>query len=165
MEYRPEIDYTKEGDLTVKKWYVVVSMLLLLVSVSRCGREGRILKIARQLEAAFNSHDPITCAERYTQDALYVVVGRDKPLRGREEIEASFRQTFNNFPDIRAEFTNIIVSGDTFIVEGTSRGSYHGKPIEYSYAFFAEVTSDGLIAEDRTYIDSASLQRQMALPE
>jgi uncharacterized protein (TIGR02246 family) len=148
-------------EVPMKKSVPVFVLLMILLTVLGCSQANKIEQIALHLESTFNSRDAAACAELYTEDSYYVVVGRDKPLRGREEIEASFRQTFTNFPDVKAEFTNIVVSGNTFIVEGTSRGTYQGKPIEYSYAFFAEVTPEGLISEDRTYIDSAALQRQM----
>ena len=145
----------------MKKWLRVFAIVTSLFCIQSCGQNAKIEEIALRLESTFNSHDAHACAQLYTEDSVYIVVGREKPLRGREEIEASFKQSFQNFPDVKAEFTNIMVSGNTFVVEGTSRGTYQGKPIEYSYAFFAEVTPKGLISEDRTYIDSAVLKRQM----
>lgn len=105
-----------------------------------------------------------------------MVPGEPEPLRGRQAIEDNYNVFFRAFPDMEVEFTLVMVSGDHIMAEGVTRGTHTGplatsegdiqptnRKIELQFAFIFKVTPEGLIAEDRTYYDSASFMNQLRL--
>jgi len=89
------------------------------------------------------------------------------PVRGRAVLEKFYVNFLKAIPNYRAEFPSIMYSGDTIIFEGVGHGTFTGsmttpegevaptgKSFNARYAFFAKISTDGLVAEDRTYFDS-----------
>ena len=71
-----------------------------------------------------------------------------------------------------------MVSGENYAGEGVFRGTHTGplagpqgdvaptgRKIEVKCAFFLKITPDGLVAEDRSYFDSAVMMSQLGLAE
>ena len=133
-------------------------------------------KIADKIVKTVNSGDPVAVANLYTQDAVMIQSGEPGPVRGRAALEKSYKAMFRAMPDWKAEFSSIIFSGDTIVFEGVSHGTFTGpmttpegevaptgKSVNIRVAFFAKISPDGLIAEDRTYFDTLDQMKQLGL--
>jgi predicted ester cyclase len=88
-------------------------------------------------------------------------------MHGREAVKESVEDWFTAFPDAHWELTNLMSSEDTFIAEGVFKGTHTGpmrtpegeipptgKPVEMPCCFIGRVSENGLIAEDRTYLNA-----------
>jgi len=163
-----------------KKFFTFGGLLLSSLFVLGCSQQktGDIPNIVRKFSETFNSHDATAVANLYTEDAVYMLAGEPAPLRGRKAIEENYAAFFTGFPDIEVEFTLIMTSGNKVMAEGATRGTHTGpfptpegdipptgRKIEIRFAGVLEVTSDGLVAEDRTYFDSAVMMSQLGLNE
>jgi len=133
-------------------------------------------KIADKIVKTMNSDDPVALANLYTQDAVMLQSGEPGPIRGRAALEKSYKAMFRAFSDLKVEYSSIIFSGDTIVFEGISHGIFTGpmttpegevaptgKSFNFRFAFFAKISPDGLIAEDRTYFDSLDQMKQLGL--
>ena len=133
-------------------------------------------KIADKIVKTMNSGDPVALANLYTQDAVMIQSGEPGPIRGRAALEKSYKAMFRAFSDLKVEYSSIIFSGDTIVFEGISHGIFTGpmttpegevaptgKSVNLRFAFFAKISPDGLIAEDRTYFDSLDQMKQLGL--
>jgi len=133
-------------------------------------------KIADKIVKTMNSGDPVALANLYTQDAVMIQSGEPGPIRGRAALEKTYKAIFRAFSDWKVEFSSIIFSGDTIVFEGISHGIFTGpmttpegevaptgKSVNLRFAFFAKISPDGLIAEDRTYFDSLDQMKQLGL--
>ena len=165
----------------MKKTFITFSVLLLSsVFILGCSQQKTddATNIVRKMSESFNSHDATAVANLYTEEAVYMLAGEPEPLRGRKAIEENYAAFFTGFPDMEVEFTLIMASGDKVMVEavvwGTHTGPFPtpqgdipptGRKIEIRFAGVLEVTPDGLIAEDRTYFDSAVMMSQLGLNE
>jgi steroid delta-isomerase-like uncharacterized protein len=131
---------------------------------------------ADKLFEAFNRQDADELTQMYTEDATYMLPGEPEPLRGRKAIKESYEVFFRAFPDFNIEETFRMTSEDHYFTEGIARGTQTGpfatpqgevaptgRKIELRVAFVAKVTPDGLIAEDRTYFDTAVMMSQLGL--
>jgi uncharacterized protein (TIGR02246 family) len=131
-------------------------------------------QLAEKMQQAFASGDPAAIAALYTEGAV-MHQGSDV-VRGREAIEEAYAGMLRAFPDAHSEFWNIMSCGETHIYEGIHRATHTGplatpegeitptgREIEFRFAFIAEMSSEGLIHEDRTYFDSALMMQQLGL--
>ena len=136
------------------------------------------MQVVEQLTQAVNTHDAVAVAQLYTEKATYMLPGEQEPLRGRKAIEGSYDTFFRAFPDFNIELTFSMVSGEHFSGEGVLRGTHTGplatphgdiaptgRKIEVKCAFFLNITPEGLVAEDRSYFDSAVMMSQLGLSE
>jgi len=128
---------------------------------------NRILK-------AFETCDAEGAAALYEPDAAYYLY--PDVMHGREAIKESMQGWFTAFPDTQWELQNLMSSGDTFIAEGlfkgTQTGPLHtpegeipptGKTVEMPCCFIGRVSENGLVSEDRTYINAAMMMEQLGL--
>ena len=132
-------------------------------------------EVVEQLIQAMNTRDGATVAKRYTETAT--IVGQsDEPLRGSREIAKNYDAYFRAYPDFRFELKSAMEAGQLLSCEGVVRGTHNGplatpdgdiaptgRKVEINVAAFFEVAADGLIAEDRTYFDSAVMMSQLGL--
>lgn len=155
-----------------------ITLGLLLQGCAHQDRSQELKQLVMKFQQAYDSHDAAALAQLYTEDAVYVVSGEPEPLRGRKAIEGNCVVFFRAFPDLTVKFTNIFTSGDQFctefIVNGTHTGPLAspegdipptGRSVQFRGAFFGKVTPEGLVAEDRTYYDTASFMNQLGLGE
>jgi predicted ester cyclase len=128
---------------------------------------NRILK-------AFDSGDAEGAAAQYEPDAAYYLY--PDVMHGREAVRASVQSWLTAFPDTKWHVKNLMSSGDTFIAEGLFRGTHTGplgtpegeipptgKSVELPCCFIGQVSENGLIAEDRTYLNAAIMMEQLGL--
>lgn len=135
-----------------------------------------IKQIGEHFIQAFNAHDVDEMVQLYAEDATYMLPAESEPLHGRKAIKESYEMFFRAFPDMSSEITFSMASGEHFLAECIVRGTHAGplaspqgdvpptgRKIELKMAFVAKVTEDGLVAEDRTYYDSAVMMNQLGL--
>ena len=134
-------------------------------------------QVVEKLVEALNTRNGATVAQRYTETAT--ISGQsEEPLRGRKAIADNYDEYFRAFPDFNFELNSSMDSGELFCCEGTFRGTHNGplatpdgdieptdRKVEVNVAAFFVVTAEGLIAEDRTYFDSAVMMGQLGIGE
>jgi steroid delta-isomerase-like uncharacterized protein len=144
--------------------FVILSLIFLIVQGCDQNKKIDLMKIVDNYRQTFNSHDAAAMAQLYTEDAVYVAIGQQKPLHGRTALQESYANVIRAYPDAETVFNLIMVSEDHFMAEGVIQGTNTGpmstpegdipptgQKFEMKIAFIAKVTPDGLIAEDRTY--------------
>ena len=153
--------------------------LILILSFAKGTEEKAkvdLKKVADNVLKAVNSGDAAAVARLYTEDAVMIMSGEPEPIRGRKAIEENQAAFLRAMPDFKVEFTLILISGDHITFEGVSRGTFTGplatpegeipptgRSVAIKFVFIAKVTQEGLIEEDRTYLDTAEYMRQLGL--
>ena len=130
--------------------------------------------ILNRILTAFDSGDAEGAAACYEPDAIYHLY--PEVIHGREGVKASMESWFRAFPDTRWEVKSLMSSGDTFIAEGIFRGTHTGpmdmgdgelpatgNSVELPMCFIGKVSANGMIAEDRTYLNAAMLMEQLGV--
>lgn len=130
--------------------------------------------LLRRILDTFETADPDATAALYEADAVYHMY--PEVYRGRDAIRDSMAVWFKAFPDTSWELQNLMSSGDTFVAEGIFKGKHDGplamgeseipatgKSVEVPCCFIGRVSPNGLIAEDRTYLNSAIMMEQLGL--
>jgi ketosteroid isomerase-like protein len=79
--------------------------------------------------AAINAHDERKIAELCAEDVTYWEANLPTPIRGRQAVEAHFRENWKTFPDASIRSLNRIVSGDWVADESEWSGTHKG-PIQ-----------------------------------
>ena len=130
--------------------------------------------ILDQIIHAFDNGDAAAAAALYEVDAVY----HQYPdvFHGREAVQGAVAAWLTAFPDVKWELQNLMSSGDTFIAEALFKGTQTGpmktdtgeipptgKAVEVPCCFIGRVSSNGLIAEDRTYLNAATMMEQLGL--
>ena len=130
--------------------------------------------LLNRLLQRFEARDAESAAALYEPDAA--MYQYPDVMQGREAIKESFEVWFTAFPDTRWELQKLMSSGDTFVAEGifkgTQTGPLHmpdgeipptGKPVEVPCCFIGQVSENGLVSEDRTYLNVAIMMDQLGL--
>ena len=129
------------------------------------------------LEEHFRSeidHDWDACLATFRDTPRYEIVATGQIHEGREAVVAYHSAQRTAFPDQRHEHVRMhVASDDTIISEfdllGTNTGEFLGLPPTgqaFRVAVIAVFTFDGdRITNERVYLDSASLLRQIGRPE
>ena len=133
--------------------------------------------LANKFLQGLNAHDAEGLAQLYTEDG--VMFNPDGVIaRGREEIAKGIEPLFRAFPDFSMEFPTVLISGNHLVLEfdfnGTQTGSMEsptgeipptGKPVNMKGVMIFRVSPEGLVEEDRTYMDMAGFMTQLGLME
>jgi steroid delta-isomerase-like uncharacterized protein len=131
----------------------------------------------RIFDAIFHQRDPKAAAALYTEDATMWDPGETDLVQGRDAIQAYYTVYLTAFPDLDADLTNLIASGDRFaaelVISGTHTGTLESSPgvaipatgrrWTLNVCFAGRITPDGRCADDRTYYDNASFLAQLGL--
>jgi len=125
----------------------------------------------------FEEHDAASGARLYTEDATLIEPPALTPIKGRKAIQEELEGWLRAFPDMNARIENVFGSGDWFAVELRVRGTNTGplpvgpdstlpatnKRAEMAVCWLGRVSADGLLAEDHTYFDAASMLEQLGI--
>lgn len=97
-------------------------------------------------------------------------------LNGREAIQATTEAMLKTFPDLSATLRSIIESGNRAAVEATYRGTNEGplampggelpptgRAVTIELCEVFEVSDDGLILHERSYMDVAGFMQQLGI--
>jgi steroid delta-isomerase-like uncharacterized protein len=131
--------------------------------------------LVRSLYEAWNDRNFDAAADATASDAKIEIVGTGDVFEGPEGTRRYNEGWANGFPDGRITVDNLIVAGDTVVVEFTGRGTHTGT-LETSMgpipATGRSVTlklcdvlelSGGKITTHRNYFDTGSLMAQLGL--
>lgn len=135
--------------------------------------------VARRLLEATTSGDFEAEMALYAPDAVQHHPMADEPLEGRDAIRESERLLRDAFTDIDVRERSILSSGSTLAIElvfeATNTGPLvlgpdqeipaTGRRIELPAVWMFQIGADGLIVEERDYLDTALLFRQLGLQE
>ncbi len=160
-----------------KIFVFLLATLILVFSVAQgCEEKAEIdmKKVAENITKAYKSGDATAIANLYAEDAIVIESGDPEPVRGRKAIEEKIAGFLRAFPDYEIEFLTILISGDHIVFEQLIRGTNTGpslspegeipptgKKVEFKALWIARISPDGLIEEDRTYLDNASIMKQL----
>jgi steroid delta-isomerase-like uncharacterized protein len=134
-------------------------------------RNAQVEKMFRDYCATWSTHDVDRMATFFTDDCIYENVARGETYRGRDQVKAWAKASFQSFPDFRLEVTSLIVSGDRLACEwtmsGTHTGSIQGLPATgktFSVRGSTVVQLKGLkIARNADYWDVMGFLRQLGM--
>ena len=144
--------------------------------VGQCAKQmGR--EVVEKLVGAIESRDADALTELFADDAILQHPLSAEPLVGKAAIGASEQALFDAFSDIEVEVRQVVGEADDVAVElvmratntgpldidGDERLPPTGRRIELPAVWLLRLGPDGRIAEERDYLDTASLFRQLGL--
>ena len=111
-----------------------------------------------------NSHDVALLGGLVTDDHLFIDA-QGNQLRGRRNLERSWRACFEWFPDYLVQVDQAFVNGNIAVITGCAMGTYsiHGRLLKENRwttpAAWQAVVRNGRIAEWRVYADNEPVWR------
>ena len=137
---------------------------------------SRFEELSEKYASAANRHDAQAVAAFYANDCVIYGPLFPEPLRGRDAAQKDIADFIRAFPDLRFEFRNALEKGDVGVAElhmsGTNTGPLSTpigevpatkKRIDIWGAGYARINSQGLIAEERRYYDTAGFMKRLGL--
>jgi len=129
-------------------------------------------KLVKDFFAAWNSRDPEKIARCYADDGIFEEVPTGKVFRGKNELIATFKNIFIDYPDLKCEqraafYSQNAVCGE-FVMSGTHAPSTDpavpvtGKHISVRVAYIIELQKDK-VKRHTDYFDGATIGRQLGL--
>jgi steroid delta-isomerase-like uncharacterized protein len=127
---------------------------------------------------AYNQRDLATLETLYAQDAVTHDPSLPEPIKGREAIAAVIPGQWTAFPDIRWELRHPVVASDNqaayeIAVQMTHDGPMPmpdgtvleatGKELSVEIGNFLTLDDDGVIVEERAYLDATAVAMQLGL--
>lgn len=127
---------------------------------------------------AYNQRDLATIEALYAEDAVTHDPSLSEPLEGREAITAVIPGQWTAFPDIRWELRHpVVASGNQAAYEIAVQMTHDGpmpmpdgtlleatgKELSVEIGNFLTFDDDGLIAEERPYLDATAVALQLGL--
>ena len=136
-----------------------------------------LIQKTHQRIAAANSHDAAAVAGYFAEDAVVVESGLPEPVQGRPAVQQAAQVIFTALPDLQQTVVTIVAQADMVAAEihavGTNTGPLmlptgqqlpaSGNSVELPMALFSRFGPDGLIVEERRYLDTASMMRQLGI--
>ena len=115
--------------------------------------------------------------ELFAEDAVLHHPLSPEPIRGKAAIGENEQALFDSFSDIDIEVLRVVSEGDDMalelVVRATNTGPLDvgadeklpptGRRIELPSVWFLTLGADGKIVEERDYVDTAGLFRQLGL--
>ena len=119
-------------------------------------------ELAARYGAAWAEHDLDAIVAMHTDDTVFHLHGFSEPAAGLAAMREIFAATFARSPDLRFDRRRVYIGDGHFVSEYEVSGTSEGKPFACEGVDVIAV-SDGLIARKDTYLDSAAMQRQLAV--
>ena len=147
------------------------------VAVGRIQRRSPESLVHRFIDA-FNQRDLPALEALYAEDAVTLAPSFPEPLKGREAILAVIPGLWAAFPDARWELRHpVVTSGNQAAYEVVTQMTHDGpmpmpdgtvleatgKQLSYEIGIFLTLDDDGVIAEERGYLDTAAIATQLGL--
>ena len=117
--------------------------------------------------AAFNAHDVKKLAATYSADAVIATPAPEGwKTDTRESFEKMHAGLFTSVPDVAMALARVLVKGDQAVIEWVATGTDtasekpSGKKAGFRAASVLWFNADGLIKQDHTYMDSATIAMQ-----
>lgn len=113
-------------------------------------------RFVQALARAEKSHAPEPLLDLFSDDAELMRLNSDEPYHGPQGARDFWTEYLSLFRDVRSQFTNIVESGETAVLEWEASGHFeHGAPVNYRGITVVEFAEDR-IRRFRTYYDSAA---------
>jgi steroid delta-isomerase-like uncharacterized protein len=110
--------------------------------------------------AAFNAHDVKKLMSVYAADAVNASPsGEGWKKESRDEIEQGYTKLFTEVPDAKWGLVRVLVKGADVAFEWVGNGA--GGKVGFRAASIASFNADGLITQERVYIDGATIAQQL----
>ncbi len=132
--------------------------------------------VLRRLADAQDRRDVNAVVALYAQDAVTYDPIAPEGRRGRDAIRKWNEDAVKAFPDLNIRHLNIIAKGDTAAAEVVFTGRHSGafelptgtlaptnRQVTIRAAIFYRFNREGLISEQRVYLDMAGFLRQLGL--
>ncbi len=128
-------------------------------------------KMFREYLATWNTHDLDKMVSYFRDDCVYENMARGQTYRGKDEIKAWAKMSFDAIPDFKLDVTSLFVSGDwvgcEWVMAGTQTGAVSGLP-PTGKSFLVRGSTiaqlkDGKILRNADYWDVATFLRQLGL--
>jgi steroid delta-isomerase-like uncharacterized protein len=133
-----------------------------------------INRIAEHIKRVMDSRDAEAISKLYAEDAVIISPESEMPLRGREAIRKSMESWLEAMSGLKIRFLTVMAMGNQIVFEQLVRAKHTGslampggeipptgRSVKFKSVWFAKINEDGLIVEDRTYFDTASLMKQL----
>jgi steroid delta-isomerase-like uncharacterized protein len=138
-------------------------------------REQLLHEVAHQLLHTFNRHDAWALAQLYAEGQVTTCSGEAEPVSGRDALSDFAARVYRAFPDVHLEPSSILYAGEDHIVlEVVATGTHWGPmatlrgvvpPTGRHFATpsvsIVRIDASGLVAEQRTSLDTADVDRQL----
>jgi ketosteroid isomerase-like protein len=116
------------------------------------------VEVARRAFDSFNRRDLASAAEAFNPDAEwipYLTALEEDAYRGREQIEAMWRDVLRNFPDFRIELMELVTArGDTLVFRVEFQGMGRASGADTRTTVFQVVSfRDGRVARVESFRD------------
>jgi len=132
------------------------------------------LKVVRRMTDAVERRDADAMAALYTEDATVRHPLYPEPARGREAIRESQRELFDAITDVEIQVRSVLAGESNcaaeVIISVTHAGPLAlrgktfaptGERIEVEEVWAFDLNPDGLIVEERDYLDTSALVAQL----
>ena len=98
--------------------------LAVAVCISNCVDRPSSQAVVENLFADFNRHDLDGMEKLYSNDAELRSSDFCSPRRGRNEVRRTYKELFDNFPDIRDDIHELVVQDDRVAVKFIAHSTY-----------------------------------------
>jgi steroid delta-isomerase-like uncharacterized protein len=158
---------------------VCLAVVFLLMAFTRSYAQEPKLdlkRVANKIIETMKSSDPVAVTNLYAPDAVMIQADVPTPVRGREALLEYYKAMYKAMPDFKADLSVVAFSADTIVFEVVGAGTFTaplatpegevpptGNKIGFKAAFFAKISPDGLIAEDRSYFDNLAFMKQLGV--
>ena len=106
---------------------LTISIVILAVCTPAIAQEpADLIAIADASDKALNAHDLDAMMSYWADDSIFDFVPLSAPLNGKEEIRAFFEVTFEGFPDFGTTEGRVLATGNTVVVEHSTKGTHQG---------------------------------------
>lgn len=122
-------------------------------------RGGEALRFVAALHALEEAGDVEGIVSLFDGDAEISNPHDLTPHRGPEGARNFWRAYRDSFEEIHSDFSRIVERDGTAMLEWTSTGRIHGKPVTYAGVSVVEI-ADGRVKRFRAYFDPAKLEAQ-----
>jgi steroid delta-isomerase-like uncharacterized protein len=132
------------------------------------------VELVRRMADAVERRDAEAMAALYAEDATLPHPLYPEPARGREAIRASQQELFDAITDVEVQIRSILTAESGCAAEvmisathagpidvGGSTHAATGRRIEVKEVWVFDLDADGLIVEERDYLDTAALMAQL----
>jgi len=138
---------------------------------------GMSREIADKLVRAIESRDVDALGEVFADDAVLHHPLSPEPLHGQAAIVASEQALFDAFSDVSVDVLRVVTEGEDIaielVIQATNTGPLDvgadaklpatGRRVELPSVWFLRLGADNRIVEERDYLDTLSLFRQLGL--
>lgn len=127
-------------------------------------------RVIREQTEAFNRKDEEAFVRPISSNSRSTDAATGEVLRGKEGERETFRRWTTAFPDARVNIENVVVSGDTAVVQFTGEGTQRGplgpfpasnKRAQTRMVSILKFNPQNEIVEETQYYDQLSMLQQL----